>query len=67
VSNVLLLFHIDGKLKGTTCLYKMSFELVIDVDRLANKNVIFQIVVIFIVCYVFYTGRYAQHKDILCV
>lgn len=67
MSNVLLLFHINGKLKGTTCLYKMIFEFVIDVDRLEDKDVNSHIVVTFIVCYVFYTGRYGRDKDILCV
>ena len=60
MNNVLLLFHVDGKLKGTMCLYKMSLEFVIDWNRVVEKNVIARIAVMFVVCYVFY-------KDILCV
>jgi len=49
------------------CLYKMSLEFVIDWNRVVEKNVIARIDVMFVVCYVFYTGRYARDKDILCV
>jgi hypothetical protein len=64
---VLLLFHIDGKLKGTMYLYKMSFEFLFDWNWVVYKDVISRIAVMFIVCFVFYTGRYARDKDILCV
>jgi len=53
VNNVLLLFHINLKLKGT-----MSFEFVIDLDPLVDKDVISHIAAMFIVCYAFNTGRY---------
>jgi len=49
------------------CLCKMSFEFVIDWGRLVDKDVVSHIAVMFIVCYVFYIGRYARDKDILCV
>ena len=64
---MLLLFHIDGKLIGTMCLYKMSFAFVIDLDGLVDKDVISHIAVFFIGCYVFYMEGYARDKDILCV
>jgi hypothetical protein len=59
---VLLLFRVDGKLTG-----KMSCECVIDLERLVEKDVIPHVVVMFIVCYIFYPGRYARDKCVLCV